>query len=259
MGLYGALIVRPAGQPGLAYSDAGTKFNASTEYVMLLSEIDPFLHSAVQYGQAYDVTTLHSRYWMLNGRTFPDTITANFTAAMPTQPQGSLVHIHPFDAVTNPLPALVRYLNVGVHHYPFHPHGNHGRVIGRDGRELQGATGQDLSYEKYTVLIGTGQTLDATYNWTDAEQWNPSENPIPVPLPQQQNLAYKGGATWFSGSPYLGFLAPLPAGTTEYNQCGEYYQAWHNHQLYQAANYESGFGGQFTLERIDPSLPNACP
>ncbi len=259
MGLFGTLIVRPNSQAGRAYNEPNTAFNQTTEYVMLFSEVDPFLHAAVHAGLPYDVTALHSRYWMINGRTFPDTISANFSSTLPSQPQGALVHIHPFDPVSNPLPALVRYLNVGDHHYPFHPHGMHGRVIGRDGRVLEGATGQDLSYEKFTVLVGTGQTLEATYNWTDVEQWNPTTNPIPVPLPQQQNLTYKNNATWFSGSPYLGYQAPLPVGVTEYNQCGEYYQAWHNHQLYQAANYEAGFGGQFTLERIDPPMPNTCP
>jgi hypothetical protein len=226
--------------------------------MLLFTEVDPFLHQYIEHNQPYDVTQLHSRYWMINGRTFPDTIQQNGSTTLPQQPQGALIHIHPKD-VSNPLPALVRYASVGSHDYPFHPHGMHGRVIARDGRELQGPAGEDLSYEKFTVLLGMGQTLDATYIFTDIEKWNPNTNPIPVPLPQQQNLTYKGNATWFSGSPYLGSKGPLPTGVTQYNQCGEYYQAWHNHDLWQAANYDAGFGGQFTLERIDPPMPNTCP
>lgn len=257
MGLYGALVVRPAGHPDWAYDDDSTRFNPDHEYVMLMSEVDPDLHAAVESGRRYDITKYHPRYWMLNGRSFPDTILANGTGALPKQPYSSLVHVQPFDAATNPHPALVRYLNVGSRAHPFHPHGNHGRVIARDGRLLEGALGQDRSYEKFLVLVGAGQTWDATYDWTDVEQWDPNTNPIPVPLPQQSNTTYKDGETWYSGSPYLGVTDDLPVGVTTYNECGEYYQMWHSHALNEAANYEAGFGGMTTLERIDP--PGGCP
>jgi hypothetical protein len=46
---------------------------------------------------------------------------------------------------------------------------------------------------------------------------------------------------------------------TSYNECGEYYHVWHSHALNEAANWDAGFGGMFTLERIDPPLPNTCP
>ncbi len=78
-----------------------------------------------------------------------------------------------------------------------------------------------------------------------------------MPLPQEQNTTYKGGETWYSGSPYLGVTDDLPVGVTTYNACGEYYQMWHSHALNEAANYEAGFGGMTTLERIDP--PGGCP
>ena len=80
-------------------------------------------------------------------------------------------------------------------------------------------------------------------------------------LPQQQNLTYKDAATWYSGSPYLGVQDDLPVGVTSYNQCGEYYHVWHSHALNEAANYDTGFGGMFTLQRVDPppSPFNKCP
>jgi hypothetical protein len=193
---------------------------------------------------------------MLNGRSFPDTIAPNGANWLPNQPYSSFVHMQPKSA-SNPYPALVRYLNVGSRNHPFHPHGNHGRVIARDGRVLEGAAGEDQSYEKFLVLVGAGQTWDATYEWADVEHWNASTNTIPVPIPQQQNLTYKGGATWYGGSPYLGVQDELPVGVTSFNECGEYYQVWHSHALNEAANYDAGFGGMFTLQRIDP--PGGCP
>ncbi len=257
MGLFGALIVRPSIGAQYAY-DASTRFNPAAEFIMLFSEIDPALHQAIERNQPYDVTTYHPRYWMINGRAFPDTIAPNNAVWMMGQPYGALVHIRPKDA-SNPDPALVRYLNVGSLNHPFHPHGNHGRVIARDARVLRGPTAQDLSYEKFAVTIGSGQTWDATYDWTDVEGWKPSTNPIPVTIPQLQNLQFKDNATWYSGSPYLGYQDDLPTGVVSYNECGEYYMVWHSHALNEAANFDAGFGGMMTLQRIDPPLPNTCP
>ncbi len=138
----------------------------------------------------------------------------------------------------------------------FHPHGNHGRVIARDGRLLAGSLGEDLSYEKFLVNIGGGQTWDATYTFSDAEGWTPNTNPVPVIERQLQNLMFKDDETWYSGSPYLGQTDDLPVGTTSHNQCGEYYHVWHSHALEEAANYDAAFGGMMTLERIDP--PGGC-
>ena len=61
--------------------------------------------------------------------------------------------------------------------------------------------GEDLSYEKFTVLVGAGQTWTPRSRSTDVEHWNPSTNPIPVAIPQLQNLTSKDTATWFSESP----------------------------------------------------------
>ena len=276
MGLYGALVVQPnvTNCPVVAGTecayDATTRFNSATKYAMLFSEVDPVLHNAIEFSQPYDVTTFHPRYWLINGRSFPDTIAPNGAAWLPNQPYSALVHIHPKDT-SNPLPALVRYLNVGDRNHPFHPHGNHGRVIARDARVLEGDAGvgsQDLSYEKFAVVLGSGQTWDATYNFSvdptaggdsNAEGWNPSTNQIPITVPQLQNLTFKDNATWYGGSPYLGYQDDLPAGVTTYNQCGEYYMVWHSHALNEFTNFDEGFGGMGTLERIDPPLPNSCP
>jgi len=263
MGLFGAIVVRPTLGANFAYNRADSIFNPAAEYVMIMSEVDPDLHQAVERGQNYDITKNHPRYWMINGRSFPDTIADNNAAWLPGQPYGSLVHMQTYNSsptAPSNKPALVRYLNAGMLNHPFHPHGNHGRVIGRDGRALQGPVAEDLSYEKFLVLLGAGQTWDVTYQWTDVELWQPGSNPIPAAsFPQQQNLTYKDAATWYSGSPYLGVQDGLPVGVTSYNQCGEYYHVWHSHALNEAANYDTGFGGMFTLQRVDPPSPNHCP
>jgi hypothetical protein len=200
----------------------------------------------------------HLRYWMINGRSLPDTLAPNFATWLPMQPYTALARIHPYDATNNPLPALTRYVNVVPLDIPTHPHGNNGRVIGRDGHPLQGPGGEDLSYEKFSMDIGPGQTWDVTYDWHDVEHWNPTSNPVPVTMPSELNLTY---GMLYSGSPYLGDMGAMPPGTFSMNQCGEYYIISHSHALYQVTAWGQGLTmmGLATFLRVDPPLPNSCP
>ena len=95
-----------------------------------------------------------------------------------------------------------------------------------------------------------------TAAWTDVEGWDPDTNPIPVTIPQLQNLTF---GTFFSGSPYLGAVDDLPVGAQALNQCGEYYHISHNHQLQKITAWGIVLSGHITFARIDPPLPNTCP
>ncbi|MFN0283281.1 MAG: multicopper oxidase domain-containing protein [Kineosporiaceae bacterium] len=258
MGLYGALVVRPAGHPDRVYADASTTFKGGQEYVHLLSEVDPVVHAAVERNRVSTIVWANykPRYFLLNGRSMPDTIAPNHAPYLPAQPYGSTVHIQPRTS-DNPLPAVIRYLNAGIATYPFHPHGNSQRVVGRDGRALAGTTGEDLTYDKFLVDVGPGQTVDTLLSWTDVEMFNPTDNPIGVPLPSQQNLDISAD-TWWSQSPYLGVTSDLPPGVTSYNTCGEYYHVAHSHALQQSTNFGAAFGGMMTLIRIDPPDATTC-
>jgi hypothetical protein len=254
MGLYGALIVRPAGHVDHAY-DAGTRFSPAQEYLILLSEIDPDLHHAVETGATYDFTQLHNRYFAVNGREFPDTIQDNGVSWLPNQPYGSLVRVKPYDPVRNPLPALIRMANVGELNHPYHPHGNHLRMIAQDGRPLRSPAGADASSEHFAETIGSGQTEDFLFSWTDQDSWDTVANPFPSGAnpPSYRNLTFKDENTWFSGSPYLGAKGTLPTTVTSQNLCGEWYFPWHSHALNEFSNFDAGFGGMATLLRVDPA------
>lgn len=262
MGLYGALIVRPNdGSGGMvlnrAYAEDGSTFDPAHEYLHLLSEIDPAIHQAVERKKAVNLGAYSARYFLVNGRSMPDTIAPNNVAWLPAQPYGAMVHIKPYDANSNPRPALIRYINVGFGTYPFHPHGNSQTVIARDGGSLLSSTpGSDASFNKFLVDVGPGQTMDTLLTWSDVEHWDPSTSEIPVDLPPLQDQLISPD-TWFSESPYLGHTGDLPAGVTSNNECGEYYHVAHSHALQQATNYGATFGGMMTLIRIDP--PAGCP
>jgi FtsP/CotA-like multicopper oxidase with cupredoxin domain len=259
MGLFGALIVRPAGHRDWENARADSAFDPDHEYLYLLSEVDPDLHLAVERRRAFEFTKYKARYFMINGRSMPDTLAANHADWLPAQPYGALIHIRPYDPVTNPKPALIRYLNVGSVSYPFHPHGSDEQLIARDGHPAQGPGGQDLSFSNFLIDVAPGQTVDTLMTWRDAEHWDPSGNPIPVPLPPlQDQIVGPGPETWFAENPYLGGQpGELPPGVVQNNQCGEYYHVAHSHALEQATNYGASFGGMMTLIRIDPPL--GCP
>ena len=99
------------------------------------------MHLAVERSQPIDWNAYDARYFMINGRSMPDTLAANEVSWLPNQPYGALVHIKPYDAASNPLPATIRYLNAGTVNYPFHPHGSDERVINKDGRRPRRADG----------------------------------------------------------------------------------------------------------------------
>lgn len=257
MGLYGSLIVRPAGHPTWVNNRSDSAFTQGKEYVFLLSEIDPDVHLAVERNQPIDWSTYTARYFMINGRSMPDTLAPNDASWLPTQPYSGFVHIKPYDAATNPLPATIHYLNAGTVNYPFHPHGSDERVVNRDGHALEGPAGQDLSYQKYDIDVGPGQTVDVLMDWRDAEHWDATTNPIPTQIPSITDQLLVGSDTWFSESGYLGTKNPIPTTMTSNNECGEYYHIAHSHALEQATNYGATFGGMMTVFRIDP--PAGCP
>jgi len=266
MGLFGALIVRPTQGDNFVNARTDSRFTVGTpfatggpalneEYMVLLSEVDPYLNQAVEQGQGngFDFNYYQPRYWMINGRGFPDSIADNFSPLLPDQPYGALARIHPISP-SHLYPGAIRYLNVGTEEFPYHPHGNNGLVMGRDGRALEGPAGQDLSFEKFAINIGPGQTWDVLFSWKDAENYSES-NPIPVTIPQVNNQEF---GMFYSGSPYLGKTGTLPPGASTLNTCGEYYVISHNHALYQITSWGVNLTGPITYVRVDPPTPNNC-
>jgi hypothetical protein len=150
-------------------------------------------------------------------------------------------------------------VNAGLLNHPFHPHGNHLRMIAQDGRRFLTPGGNDASTEHFGETIASGATEDFLLTWKpNPTDPNSPDQPFPasVPIPSYRNLLFKDNNTWYSGSPYLGYKGTLPTGTTSQNVCGEFYYPWHSHALNEFTNFEAGFGGMATLMRVDP--PDGC-
>lgn len=250
MGLFGALVVRPAQGTDHMYNRADSQYTPTEEFMVLLSEIDPYQHWSTEIGWSFDLTWYQARYWLINGRGFPDSIADNFAPYLPEQPYGALARIYPYDTASHPLPGAIRYLNAGTEEFPYHPHGNNGLVIGLDGSPLAGALGQDLSMEKFAINLGPGQSWDVLFGWHDAENYSES-NPVPVQIPQVNNQEF---GIFYSGSPYLGKKGTLPPGASTLNTCGEFYIISHNHALFQMSSWGVNATGPITYVRVDPPL-----
>ena len=168
MGLYGALIVNSA-TPGCAYNHLETCFDR--EYLFLLSEVDIDIHQAAeqQVGGPGPIVlpagAYHSEYWLMNGRAAPDTMAKSALqgdALLLSQPYASLARMHPGEKL------LLRVVGAGRELHPFHTHGNHARVLARDGRILLSkADGTKLAGPLlFTIPSVPGGTVDAIFEWT---------------------------------------------------------------------------------------------
>ena len=229
MGLYGALIVLPASVPsnctgGLAaknlsaeaahgesdfrlsqaaYDHADTCYDR--EYLFQFSEMDPRIHSqaeaqvlANQNCIANCPTTLqvptepyHPAYFMINGRSMPDDMDPNYATEYPHQPYNGDPHMHPGELT------LIRVIGQGRWQHPFHEHGNHVRILGRDGNLILSSSPTQLTYGavggvggvqatalagplQFTTTTTPGLAFDGIFYWTakglnwDAYGHNPS-------------------------------------------------------------------------------------
>ncbi|HHO48138.1 MAG TPA: multicopper oxidase family protein [Desulfobacteraceae bacterium] len=307
MGLFGALIVRPAAGAGYAYNHPDTAFDR--EYLFLLSEMDPRIHQVVEtQGPGGLAATNHLAdyfgvLWFINGRAAPDNMMESNHPLLPHQPYNSFPRMHPGEKL------LMRVIGASRDSHPFHHHGNHARIIARDGRLLESApgAGPDLSYEVFTIQSVPGSTHDAVFTWSGKGlNWDvygtPDAGPqyqhdcvdndgddfddttheycpdhyaecedndldgladdgsgerckngwtktIPVVLPNQGDLVF---GAWYSGSPYLGSLEPLPPGEGGLNPNGGFSFMWHSHTEKELTNFDIFPGGMMTMLIIEP-------
>ncbi|MEI8238253.1 MAG: multicopper oxidase domain-containing protein [Actinomycetota bacterium] len=238
-------------------------FEKDRENILILSEVDPGLHGYMEQHKtdpaALDMDAYpgayQAHYYMINGRSMPDTIAPNNAPWLPGQPMGALATVQPWDVHTNPLDAMLRYVSVGVTGYDFHPHSNHEHVIATDASLMKAKTliGVDNNTEeKFNIMVAPGSTVDATFRWTNEEGYSPVDGinkHVPVQWPTGLNLTE--GDFW-SGSPYLGASGKLNPGILTKTQCGEYYHVAHSHDLTQVTNYGVTFGGMLTLIKVEP-------
>nr|WP_098497328.1 multicopper oxidase family protein [Collimonas sp. PA-H2] len=191
MGLYGAIIVLPTAVPAgcravastlpdgqTDYRNAAAAYNHAAscydrEYLFQFSEMDPRIHSqaedqagaaCTQPGgcMAVDTEPYHPAYFMINGRSMPDDMDPNYAVQYPHQPYNGNPHMHPGELV------LLRIIGAGRWQHPFHEHGNHVRILGRDGNLILSQTDATKLAGPllFTTTTTPGLAMDGIFYWT---------------------------------------------------------------------------------------------
>ena len=117
----------------------------------------------------------HPTYFLINGRSMPDLMDANYAPEYPHQPYNGNPHMHPGEQV------LIRTIGQGRWQHPFHEHGNHVRILARDGNLILSAS--DSNSLAGLLMFNTdttpGQAFDGIFYWTGRGlNWDPyAHNP----------------------------------------------------------------------------------
>ena len=135
----------------------------------------------------------HPRYYVINGRSMPDDMDADYAPNYPAQPYNGNPHMHPLDQV------LIRTIGQGRWEHPFHEHANHVRILARDGNLILSQTDQTklAGLMMFNTDTWPGQAFDGIFYWSGKGlAWDiyahtpklsdgtcPSGTPIPGPAP----------------------------------------------------------------------------
>src|SRR5438874_257130 len=209
MGLYGAIIVLPASVPSgctgalhaanltaeqfwgeadfrlaaAAYDHASTCYDR--EYLFQFAEMDPKVHAAALAqvtaagnctagapGCSLSVPTepYQPAYFLINGRSMPDDMDPNYALEYPHQPYNGNPHMHPGELT------LIRVIGQGRWQHPFHEHGNHVRILARDGNLILSQTDATKlgGRLEFTTDTTPGQAFDGIFYWSGKGlNWDP--------------------------------------------------------------------------------------
>jgi FtsP/CotA-like multicopper oxidase with cupredoxin domain len=259
------------------------------EYLWQWSEMDPRIHRDAENQIALitncpttpgtqftcpthlDVATepYHPNYFLINGRSMPDDMDADYAPNYPNQPYNGNPHMHPGELV------LIRTIGQGHWQHTFHEHGNHVRILGRDGNLLlaqaNNPTGATWNGPTPSFLAGRmefdtdttpGQAFDGIFYWSGkglawdifGHTTSNATNPPCVPDVNGFYTQYSAGATTAVIPVYSNAGTPAASAGVMVSGAPNYYEwcADHNVPLEAAPIGQVGKGGPATL--MDPLI-----
>jgi hypothetical protein len=159
-----------------AYDHAKTCYDR--EYLFQFAEMDPNIHrqalaqvtakagcAAGAAGCSLEVPTepYHPAYFLINGRSMPDLMDANYGLEYPHQPYNGNPHMHPGEVT------LLRVIGQGRWQHPFHEHANHVRILARDGNLILSQTNPAANLAgplQFTTTTTPGMAFDGLFYYT---------------------------------------------------------------------------------------------
>ncbi len=250
MGMYGALVIYPsrrslkeagvriphgATNRNFAYNVAESFFDK--DYVLLLSDLDSTWHRAVETNDPnFNPVDFRPDWWLVNGRAFPDTLRTH-----PMPGYESYVHVRTGQRF------LLRMINMGYQVVPWHIHGWHFRVVGKD------STPRMMGEMGFTQTIGSGETWDLLLEATNKRPVYSRyifEGQDGRPSLMSQVLP-----AWWVDIPLEGFACPPNPQFWNYGAHPDrffpQFYPMHNHDDYKVTNNGLYPGGQLTLIQTD--------
>jgi len=149
-----------AGSTKYAFNDGDGTTRYDVEYPVQIGSFDPDFHDASFNVQPLPFAGMRDRYFLLNGRGYPDTVDPNPLAKTslsprPSQPVSSLITATPTQRI------LLRISNLNV--TQFNTLGTNGipmQVVGLDARLLRDGAGNNMYYSTNSLTLGGGQSAD---------------------------------------------------------------------------------------------------
>ncbi len=155
----GAAHVRDA---TYAYNDGDGTTAYDVEFPIQIGSFDPDFHDASLNVQPLPFSGMRDRYFLLNGRGYPDTVnpdplstTDPLDKLQESQPVSSLIEANAGQRI------LIRISNLSVtNFYTLGTNGLTMDVVGLDARLLRDGAGNNMNYQTNSLTLGGGQSAD---------------------------------------------------------------------------------------------------
>ena len=154
--------VHVAGTTKYAYNDGDGSTRYDMEVPILIGSFDPDFHDASFNVQPLPFAGMRDRYFLLNGRGYPDTVETGVLST--NDPLGKTQISQPVSSLITAAPGqriLLRIANLSV--TQFYTLGTNGlpmEVVGLDARLLRDDDGNNMYYKTNSVTLGGGQSAD---------------------------------------------------------------------------------------------------
>jgi len=151
-----------------AFDDGDGSTRYDIEVPIQLGSFDPDFHDASFSTQALPFAKMRDRYFLLNGRGYPDTTSAATVSTV--DELGRTQYSQPVNTVIRATPGqriLLRISNLNVTDiYTVGVNGLPMEVVGLDARLLRDDDGNNMSYKTNSITIGGGQSADVILDTT---------------------------------------------------------------------------------------------
>jgi FtsP/CotA-like multicopper oxidase with cupredoxin domain len=167
-GAVGKATITTGGTSGYAYNDGDGSTYYDVEYPLQIHGFDPNFHFVGMTFNPEGFADMKDKYFLLNGRSYPDTVTDGPLATQSTD--GSMHYSQPLPSIIN-IPAggkaLLRISDLDVTEYQtLASLGIPMKVIALNAKLLRDQDGHNMYYDTNSITLAGGESLDVILDAT---------------------------------------------------------------------------------------------